>query len=996
MAETGSRTAVFTIVSKNYWHHARVLMASLAKVHPGWERYVLLCDGNDGEIEPDKEMFEVTPLETIGLPEFRKFCFRYTILELNTAVKPWMFEWLFSRGYSRVVYLDPDIVVYGQMAEVEKAFDSGALMVLTPHLTAPLDDGKKPSDLDILIAGSYNLGFLALARRPELDSMLRWWKGHLERECVVDFSRGLFVDQKWMDMAPGLFGSAAILRHPGYNVAYWNLLHRELRRTAGAFTVNGEPLVFFHFSGLNIKRPGPFSKHQNRFTLDTIGDARFLVDGYLSALNEADAETCRLWPYAFARFDEGTPIPDFVRRIYRENPSLETEAGTNPFASWAWLSRRAQRDASGGDPPVTILMEHTWLSRPDVKAVFPEPFGRDRRPFASWFANSGPLEHGLPEIFVLPLLQRLEGGPRPAACPPPLSFFQRFFSRFTNAGADASSCATSNERASLEARAGDNGDALPPGVNYAGFYDEEEFPDSPRAVWMGGEGSIYIPWPAEGPLRISGVYSAECFRLAHGSNKTRVDVIVGKEVAGSFDLESSGPFEVEVPLRGRQITRDAVLVLKPSGHFVPAKIANNGDTRCLTLRIAKVELGGRPLLDFDMTENPFVPYTDAPSTRAGINLAGYAKGEFGVGQSVRCAASALDAAGIPFMIVDFNEGSCARTDDVTWAHKISGKHDHAINVMHINADQMPVAYSQFGEAFFKGRYNIGYWAWELPEFPDRWVQAFAYVDEVWSPSRFCASSIGAKSPVPVLAMPHAIRFSASPDASRSRFGLPDGRFLFLTMYDMNSFQDRKNPEGAIQAFMTAFAGDSSVGLVVKTQNTSFRPGEYARLKAAAEKAPGIYLIDRTLTRQDIYDLESLVDCFVSLHRSEGFGLGLAECMYLGKPVVGTAWSGNMDFMNHRNSCLVDYHLTEIKRDAGPYRRGQIWAEPHVDDAAQHMAHLVKDRSYRERIARAAAKTMREEFSPDAVGALYQKRLTAIERILKTRRPGHALSERGRK
>jgi len=180
------KTAVFTIVSKNYWAFARTLMQSLAKAQPDWERHVLLVDRQTEPTLPDDGIFATTLVEELDLPDIKGFLFRYAIMELNTAVKPWMFEHLRKRGYQRIVYLDPDILVLKPLVDVERLLEEGATAVVTPHLTAPLNDNRSPSELDIMRSGVYNLGFMAIGESPEADQMILWWQQKLERHCVVD------------------------------------------------------------------------------------------------------------------------------------------------------------------------------------------------------------------------------------------------------------------------------------------------------------------------------------------------------------------------------------------------------------------------------------------------------------------------------------------------------------------------------------------------------------------------------------------------------------------------------------------------------------------------------------------------------------------------------------------------------------------------------------------------------------------------------------------
>ncbi|MDE2496634.1 MAG: hypothetical protein KGK35_02300, partial [Xanthomonadaceae bacterium] len=246
----------FTIVSRNYLAYALTLMQSVAMRHPDSKRYLCLADERADDPALDTDLFETVTIDQLGLPDFESFAFRYDIMELNTAVKPYMFEWLRMRHpQAGLVYLDPDIYVQRPLDEVAQAFADGKLAVLTPHLNAPLpDDGKFPTELSLMRTGAYNCGFVAInAAHPQSAALIDWWSRKLEFDCYVDLEAGLFTDQKWMDMAPSLFPDVAILRHDGYNVAYWNLVSRPIARTAdGGYTANGVPLVFAHFSGVDL------------------------------------------------------------------------------------------------------------------------------------------------------------------------------------------------------------------------------------------------------------------------------------------------------------------------------------------------------------------------------------------------------------------------------------------------------------------------------------------------------------------------------------------------------------------------------------------------------------------------------------------------------------------------------------------------------------------------------------------------------------------------
>lgn len=364
----------------------------------------------------------------------------------------------------------------------------------------------------------------------------------------------------------------------------------------------------------------------------------------------------------------------------------------------------------------------------------------------------------------------------------------------------------------------------------------------------------------------------------------------------------------------------------------------------------------------------------------GINLIGYSRAEMGIGESCRIAAKCINTTNLPFGILNFVGSNSAKMSDVTWAHKEMELPKFNINVFHLNAEQMFEVYSHFGQGLFKDRYNIGFWHWELEDFPDEWLDGFKFINEVWVPSSFVANSVSMKSSVPVIRIPHGIEVIIENDRERSYYGLPETPFLFLTMYDMNSFQERKNPMASINAFKQAFSpNDLSVGLVVKVNNGSANKGDMKFINQITEEYKNIYVINKTFSRNDTNALIACTDSFISLHRSEGFGLGLAEAMYLRKPVIGTNWSSNTDFMNSQNSCIVNYELIKVGQDYGPYQAYQQWANADINHASQYMSRLVKDPIYYEDIATRGEQTIKNDYSPIAVGKMILKRLEYIQK-----------------
>ncbi|MDO3676046.1 glycosyltransferase family 4 protein [Paenibacillus ehimensis] len=372
------------------------------------------------------------------------------------------------------------------------------------------------------------------------------------------------------------------------------------------------------------------------------------------------------------------------------------------------------------------------------------------------------------------------------------------------------------------------------------------------------------------------------------------------------------------------------------------------------------------------------PLPAAAPPAAGVNLIGLIRAETGIGESGRLAARALQTTRIPFGVLNCPVFGDYRNEDMTWAHKEMQDPAYKVNIFHVNGNTLKHVVDHFGASLLHGRYNIGFWHWELPELPDFYAEGFQFLQEVWAPSQYVAANIAKRSPVPVIHIPHGIEVTYDAAMNRSRFGLPDNRFLFCSMYDTQSFKERKNPLAVIEAFKTAFGRDDpSAGLVVKVNNAGMKPDDIALLHRAAAGFPHIIVMDRTLSRHEVNALIACTDCFVSLHRAEGFGLGLAEAMYLGKPVIGTHWSGNTDFMTPENSCTVGYKLVQVGTDAGPYGAQQVWADPDIGQAAGHMRNLVRHADWRSRIAAAGQQTIRSRYSPSAVGRLIEHRLTHL-------------------
>lgn len=344
-------------------------------------------------------------------------------------------------------------------------------------------------------------------------------------------------------------------------------------------------------------------------------------------------------------------------------------------------------------------------------------------------------------------------------------------------------------------------------------------------------------------------------------------------------------------------------------------------------------------------------------------------------------ASALESAGIPFNVINIESGNYSQHTDYSWSHKEVRRSAYDTTIVCVNPDQTFHLRTQAPANVLGDRYVIGSWFWELPELPDEWRKDFEFTDEVWAASRFISEAVSRKSSVPVLRIPPVVRLSEAAGFSRSQLGLPERRFLFLAMFDTKSVLQRKNPLGVLRAFNTAFRScDSSVGLVMKFNNPDDQDPILRSVREEMAGRENVFVLNRIMDRDEVTSLIKVCDCFVSLHRSEGFGLGPAEAMSLGKPAIITNWSGNTDYMTSDNCIAIDYELVRLGEDYGPYRADQYWAEADLDHAARWMKKIVQEPELAGEIGRRAQQTISSGFSPQAVGKIIQQRLQQVRNI----------------
>lgn len=747
-----------TIIAKNYLALARTLCQSLKKQHPQVPCFVLIIDSIDNKFDPSQEDFTVVELDALNIPHRQAFTFKYNVTELSTAVKPYLLEYLLKQyQLDQLLYFDPDIYVFQPLDRILSILETESI-VLIPHIMQDFpDDGLYTNVTVILLSGIYNLGFIGIANNLTTSSLLKWWQQKLYDECIIDHFNARFVDQRWIDLVPGMFDAVYILHEPGYNVAYWNLHERSLEKIEGTWYCNSKLLYFFHFSGIDINHLEAISNYQNRYNLLTKPDLRPLFEDYRELLIQNQHHEVRKWQYTYNYYSDGKLILDTDRQSYYRLGANRHEQFPNPFDGFGDNSFRTHLKKTGS---------RSWKGK--IRPLIPKPW-----------------------LDVI----------RPA-----LKFMQR------------------------------------------------------------------TPYP----------------NYSYRRNRRFV--------------------------RGQE----------------------------------------------------------------GINVWGYIKTESGVGEGVRRIINAIEHSEIPTALRNIIPPVLS-SNDPTYQN-FSDNSPYQINLFHVNADQTANTFQDKNvrEASHQ-RYNIGYWAWELDSFPEIWHDSYNYYDEIWTYSTFCANAIAASSPIPVTVIPPSIRsYPEHPKYARDYFNLDLKDFIFLFSFDFQSFFERKNPLAAVEAFKLAFPyKDTSVKLVIKCCNSQTDPNNFAHLQEACSGWP-IKIIDGYLAREQMDSLLQLSDCYMSLHRSEGFGFGIADAMTLGKPVIATYYSSNTDFMNPNNSLPVKYDLITITTPYGPYCPGNLWANPSVSHAAELMRYVFENQKDAEAIGQNAKAYMEEFFSPKVVSDRIKKRLKFIK------------------
>ena len=375
------------------------------------------------------------------------------------------------------------------------------------------------------------------------------------------------------------------------------------------------------------------------------------------------------------------------------------------------------------------------------------------------------------------------------------------------------------------------------------------------------------------------------------------------------------------------------------------------------------------LIEISDLQNGFSPKVIAKSK--GINVAGYLQGEFGLGQSARLILQSAKATGLPVSVIN-SQRTISRQNETFDAEVADRIYPFVISV--VNADQFEFWIQDIGREQLKESTVVGVWAWETEEFPKHMHKAFKLVDEIWAVSDFVKQSIKKHTNKPVLVIPTPVLAPKNVEKlNRTPISLGENDLYNLFIFDYLSVFNRKNPLGVIEAHIKAFPNEEGPKLIIKSSNGDSDAINRERLRFATRNRRDILLIEDYLSRPQLTALINECCTYISLHRSEGYGLTMAEAMSLGKPVIATGYSGNLDFMDESNSTLIPFQLIKVGEGSFPYHPDSHWADPNIEIAAQEISRLFNDEPLRVQLGSKAAKSIQTKFTIENAAQFIESR-----------------------
>lgn len=369
------------------------------------------------------------------------------------------------------------------------------------------------------------------------------------------------------------------------------------------------------------------------------------------------------------------------------------------------------------------------------------------------------------------------------------------------------------------------------------------------------------------------------------------------------------------------------------------------------------------------------------SNSSDVCLVGHPYAPIGMGEHVRATYRSLRSVYNTPRLHDIYKLENSAAADIAEFSSSMVEAPSPINIFHINGNEVDQVWKHMNYNRPWAGYNVIYPLWELPRYPKEWAAELDRFDEIWAPSKFIMEGLQEVCAKPIVHMPLATEIKLDSLLSRRFFGLPEADYVFLFFYDLRSYATRKNPEGVLEAFNKFLAKRpyAKAHLVIKVNGVETNPKQFDALQDRVQELHSrVTLIHRNMSSNEVKNLLRCSDCFVSLHRSEGYGFGVAEAMVLGKPAIATAYSGNMDFMTEDTSLAVNYHLVPVLEGEYPHHEGQRWAEPDCEQAAKYMVDLVDDPAMGRAIGQRARLLMQSYFDFRSTGLRYRERLSVIK------------------
>ena len=711
-----------------------------------------------------------------------------------------------------VLYLDPDIEVFDELDELNDLLSAYDALV-TPHINSQYLDDFRPTDIDIIISGTYNFGFLALNKTDQVIDFLNWWETKLLNCCYLDIPNGIFVDQKFGELITSFIHKTHILHDANYNVAYWNLHERNVTKTKNYF-INGKPLKFFHFSGIS-NQIEEVSRHQNRIKIKKNSAVYKLFEEYKKKCRDLDSLFLKSIESDFNYFDNGNKILQIHRvamRLTEKTLQVDTEARLI-YDTRTFYSKRNILFNVSTNLQIKLNCEPILAAalkmRGDLVAYFPIT---DTYPYElkSWFVAGGFKEFGL-----------------------------------THHGFESEA----NE------------------IKYSKIH------------------SLYVLLGFNPLLR----------KFA----RNLVPKIISSRVKNYFFYK----LRIEdTAINENDADHDSLgsAVIEYNKRFEKLTLADN----------------------FPKLNVKYIGYFDYPT---------------GLGKAARDMAKQFHERGRLSDIHKLDVHGKRATENFL----LNGS-DNEIDatICHCNFDMLRLEELQFT---WQGK-RLLYCVWELPFFPPQWLKLISSLDGLLVPSKFVASNLYRSYGIKSFVLPHVITTSLPDDTLVSKlkneYGLKSDDINILISCDLDSHIARKNPEAGIYAVMGAISKLSHIPIKIIVKFHGSAAPTFLK-KLGVMELHNVVFISNTMTDPEYSSIKFLSDIYVSLHRSEGFGLNIAEMINLGKYVVTTGYSGNLDFCISPKVELVRYKLATLKNDEYPYsEHGQYWAEPDLVDAEQKLIKVI--------------------------------------------------------